>query len=242
MASSKYLTEFVGTFFLVFIIGLVSTSDQPAVAMHAPLAIGMGLVALVYMGGHISMAHYNPAVTIAFVLRGDCKVRDMVPYFIAQFSAAILAALVIAIILPGAAAQIEGEQVEAASAALFGPSPAESLGLSSVAPWVIEILFTFLLMLVIFNVAVHPATDGNQFYGIAIGFTVTAIAYAGGGISGGAFNPAVGAGPNLVRFFYTGELVFLNQILMYCLGPIAGAVLAVPVFQSQLAKEDMNEK
>lgn len=223
MPFAKYLTEFLGTFFLVFFIGLVSVSGDAETVVYGPLAVGLGLVMLVYMGGHISMAHYNPAVTIAFAVRGDCKPRDIVPYWIAQFLGGLLAPLLITLIVSGD----DGQN-------LFGPMPGEGQGMFTIGPWIIEILFTFILMLVILNVAVYPTTKGNQYYGLAIGLTVTAIAYTGGGISGGAYNPAVGFGPNIVKYFMSGDAAALQIMPLYFVAPAIGALMAVPVFKIQL--------
>src|SRR5712671_4708274 len=93
MAGMKaYVTEFIGTFFLVLAIGLSVVGGAGAMA---PLAIGSTLMAMVYLGGHVSGAHYNPAVTLAVVLRGKLAVKDIVPYLIAQIGAALLAAVTV---------------------------------------------------------------------------------------------------------------------------------------------------
>ena len=172
---NKYLTEAIGTFFLVLVISLVGNK-------LAPIAIGSVLMVMVYMGGHISGAHYNPAVTIAVWLRGKCSTADVVPYIIAQLFGACLAAVVF-FALRGKGAEF-----------VIDPGTSVSLWQALLA----EFLFTFALCLVVLNVATSKATEGNSYYGLAIGFTVLASAYAVGHISGGAFNPAVGVGPNLV--------------------------------------------
>ena len=90
---------------------------------------------------------------------------------------------------------------------------------------------TFFLVFVILNVATSKATEGNSYYGLAIGFTVLAGAYAVGPVSGGAFNPAVGFGPIVVDAL-AGDGSFGN-FWLYVVGPIAGGLLAVPVFRMQ---------
>ncbi len=173
---SRYVTELVGTFFLVLTMALTAMNGTAL----APIAIGSVLMAMVYMGGHISGAHYNPAVSVAVLIRGKMKARDLAPYAAAQITGAILASL--------AAMFLAGET--------FAPAPDPEAGLVTVL--LAEGLFTFALALVILNVATDDATAGNSYYGLAIGFTVMVGMFAVGGTSGGVFNPAVGTGPILV--------------------------------------------
>ena len=149
---SRYVTEFVGTFFLVLTIGLVVLDGTPM----APIAIGSVLMAMVYMGGHISGAHYNPAVSVAILIRGKMKARELAPYVTAQISGAILASLAVMLIV--------GDT--------FAPAPAPEAGL--VVVLLCEALFTFALSLVILNVATDDATAGNR--ADDIGVTVADIA------------------------------------------------------------------
>ncbi len=209
----KLLTEFVGTFFLVLIIGLAVTGD----AALAALPIGIGLAVLVYMGGHISGAHYNPAVSTALLMRGKMPSADFVPYVAAQIGGAIAAAAMVLL--------VTGQS--------FAPMPAAEIGI--VAPLMVEVLFTFLLALVVLNTATHAKTAGNSYYGLAIGGTVLVGAWVGGGISGGAFNPAVGIGPTLVHAL-AGEGSFAS-LWLYLVGPLAGGVLAAVVFAIQEAPD-----
>ena len=111
----------------------------------------------------------------------------------------------------------------------FAPDPSPTA--SVIAALLVEILFTFALALVVLNTATHPSTKGNSFYGLAIGFTIVVGAFAGGGVSGGAFNPAVGIGPTLVRGLLGGGS-FAN-LWLYIIGPLAGGVLAAMVFKLQ---------
>lgn len=205
---AKYATEFVGTFFLVLIIALAVTQDIP----EAPLAIGAGLTALVYMGGHVSGAHYNPAVTLGMWLRGSLERSDVLPYVLAQGLGAVAAAM--------AATHMTGQ--------IYAPAPGVDVATTTALS--AEIFFTFMLMLVIFHVATSRKTTGNMYYGLAIGLTVTAGAYAVGAISGGVFNPAVGTGPILAATMAGGPL---SHLWLYWVGPVAGALLAVPVFRLQ---------
>jgi aquaporin Z len=206
---NRFVTELIGTFFLVFTIGMVVVGDVAA----APIAIGAALMVMVYMGGPISGAHYNPAVTVAIVLRGALPKGDAVPYIGSQILGAWLAA--------GAVQLITGETFAAAPGAGFG----------AIEALIAEVLLTFALALVVLNVATVKATEGNSYYGLAIGFTVLAGAYAVGPVSGGAFNPAVGLGPMIVDTL-AGNGGFGNAWI-YVVGPVLGGVGAAAVFKLQ---------
>jgi aquaporin Z len=203
------VTEFIGTFFLVFTVCLTVTGEVPM----APLAIGCSLMIMVYMGGHISGAHYNPAVSLALLLRGKMPGKDFIPYVVAQVLGAIVAAYL--------------------SSVIFGRTIpiAPSANASVVAALLVEILFTFALALVVLNVATHPDVKGNSFYGLAIGFTIVVAAFAGGGISGGAFNPAVGTGITVVHALLGGGS--FASWWLYLVGPFVGGALAAVVYKIQ---------
>ncbi len=205
----KYIVELIGTFFLVFVIGNVVI--EPGAENLAPLAIGCGLVAMVYAGGHISGAHYNPAVTLAVLLRGKCDAKDVGPYIAAQLIGAGAAALAVSF--------LKGPEAMSAVSAM---------DISSRIPQalVAELLGTFALCFVILNVATAKTTSGNSFYGLAIGMTVLAFAYAVGGISGGAFNPAVAFGISVMG------LAAWKNIWIYLVANFAGAALAAVVFMT----------
>jgi len=205
----RYITELIGTFFLVFAIGMTAVTGS---AM-APLAIGSMLMVMVYMGGHVSGAHYNPAVSIALFLRGSLSAAELLPYIAAQILGAWLSA----------------ETVYLISGSTFAPAP--GAGIATVPVLLAEIVVTFALVLVILHVATAKATEGNSYYGLAIGFTVLAGASAVGPISGGAFNPAVGLGPIMVDAL-SGSGSFGN-LWLYLVGPVVGGLLAVPVFRIQ---------
>ncbi len=195
------LVEFIGTFFLVLVIGLSGN----------PLAIGAILMVMVYMGGHVSGAHYNPAVTLAILMRGKIKANEAIMYMITQLLGATAAAFSCYIIMGHT----------------FAPAPAA--GISIIKPLLIEIAFTFALASVVLNVATSKKTSGNSFYGLAIGFTVLAGAIAGGQISGGAFNPAVGTGPILIDCIVGHHS--MQNLWIYLVGPFAGAAIAAMVFR-----------
>ena len=202
----KYLTEFVGTFFLVLIIGLSNN----------PLAIGFGLTVLVYMGAHISGAHYNPAVSFAMLLRKEINSSDFFKYLLSQILGAFAAAFLVS---------------NMSSNMLVQPDLAEPVAIILVA----ELIFTYLLVFVILNVATHPNLDGNSFYGFAIGLTVMAGAFCVGPLSGGVFNPAVSIGPSLVDII-TENGVSQYFVWYYLTAPMAGSVMAVIHFNYLLKK------
>ena len=164
----KYVAEFIGTFFLVLTIGCAGIASRPDVI--PALAIGSVLMVMIYAGGHVSGAHYNPAVTVAVYLRGRCAAKDVLPYWIAQLAGAAAAAGILLV---------------------FKTAKAITLDANVPAALASEFLFTFALAWVVLNVATAKATAGNSYFGLAIGFTVLAGAFAVGHVSGGAFNPAV---------------------------------------------------
>jgi aquaporin Z len=209
----KYLTEFVGTMFFVLVISLVVTTGNPM----APLAIGTTLMVVVYMGGHISGGHYNPAVTLAVFLRGKLPAGEVLPYWVAQIAGATLGAYFSYMFLDRT----------------FALAPAAVS--TTMTALMVEGLFTFLLCLTVLNVATSKATEGNSFYGLAIGSVIVVGAFAGGSISGGAFNPAVASGPTIVHALMGGG--DLAQLWMYFVGPLAGGALAAAVFKIQEAAE-----
>ena len=199
----KYLVEFIGTFFLVFTVG--STVITPGAGALAPLAIGASLMVMVFAGGHISGGHFNPAVTFAVWLRGHCPKRDVIPYWIAQILAAFVAAWLIRFFKVPGSAQLLPIGVKAALVA--------------------EFLFTFALAWVVLNTATAKGTKDNSFYGLAIGMTVMTGAFAVGGISGGAFNPAVATGITLMG------LSSWSNFWLFLVGEFGGALAAALAFR-----------
>lgn len=205
----KLLVEFLGAFFLVFTIGGAVASGS----VIAPVAIGAALMVMVYAGGHISGAHYNPAVSLAIFIRGRMTAVEMFQYWVAQLIGGFLGALT--------------SHAVTGSDAATTMAPAKDISIAL--PLLAEILGTFALAYVVLNVATSRNTAGNSFYGLAIGFTVMAMAVAIGGISGGAFNPAVGVGRDLADSIVgTGEN--LGSIWLYIVGPLIGGALAAVVF------------
>ncbi len=199
----KYAVEFIGTFFLVFtVISAVNTGSG-----LAPLGIGAVLMTMIFAGGHISGAHYNPAVSVAAFVRGRLSSADLVPYIGAQFAGGLVASLI----------------------GLWwfdAKRPAAFSGNDLAMAFVAELLFTFALCWVVLNVATSKDHPNNSFYGLAIGFTVLAGAVAVGGISGGVFNPAVGFGISLA-----GMYNWVSFILVV-IAQLVGAVIAGLAFKA----------
>jgi aquaporin Z len=204
----KVLTEFVGTLVFFFGISLAAVSGSPMAAM----TIGSILMAMVYMGGHISGAHYNPAVSTAILIRGKMTSSEYVSYLVAQIVAALCAF--------GLGFWVTGKGVAIA--------PGE--GVDVLKALFVEVIFTFALALVILNVATDKALAGNQFYGLAIGITIVGAVFAGGPISGGAFNPGVGIGATVINgLFNHGSF---SNLWIYIVGPLVGGALAPVVYKA----------
>ena len=206
---SRYLTEFMGTFFLVLAVCLAAPSGGPSAA----LAIGGTLAIMVYMGGHISGGHYNPAVSLALHLRGILALADLLGYVLAQVMGAVCAALV----------------AWTLSGAHFAPAPSAEAVPGQVL--FAEAVMTFALALVVLNVATSKATEGNSYFGAAIGGTVACGVLMVGPLSGAVFNPAVGIGPIVVSAMMADG--GFGALWFYLVGPVLGAAAAVPVFRAQ---------
>lgn len=192
----KLVVEFIGTFFLAFTVGTAVTGAPQG---FAPLAIGASLMVMIYAGGHISGAHYNPAVSFAVLLRGKLTPPELIRYWGAQIAGALAAAGVFLILKDRADAD-----------------PVKNVG----SAFIVELLFTFALAWVMLHVATSADTEGNSFFGLAIGFLVVAAGYGGGSTSGGAFNPAVGIGGIVMGLLDAGD------IWIYILATLTGGGLA----------------
>ncbi len=199
----KYVTELIGTFFLVLTIGMTVIAGGNGVL--PPLAIGSILMVMIYAGGHISGGHYNPAVTLGVWIRGRCSTKDVAPYMIFQVIGALLASFVVNYLTPGI--------------------PVHARELAIVPELLGEFLFTFALVFVVLNSATSKDNEGNSFYGLAIGFTVLAGAFAVGGIASAAFNPAVAVGISNMG------LVAWSRIWVYLLANFSGGAVAALAFK-----------
>ncbi len=200
---NRYVVEFIGTFFLVFTVGMVSI--DPGAGALAPLAIGSALAVMIYAGGHISGGHYNPAVTIAVWLRGKASASGAAAYWVAQIAAGVVAAAIVLFLKDSSATTATYEVIPAIVA---------------------EFLFAFALAFVVLNVATAKSTDGNSYFGFAIGFTVMVGAFAVGSVSGGVFNPAVAVGITIMG------MVDLSFIWVYFVATLLGGAAAALAFNA----------
>jgi MIP family channel proteins len=207
----RYVAECVGTYLLVFVAtgAVVANVAADGVISHAGVAIATGLVvmALIYAIGHLSGAHINPAVSLAFAVGRHFPVRDLVPYWIAQLLGAVLASVTVRFLW----GDIAG---------LGGTLP----GLSESRALVLEILLTFLLMFVITAVATDTRAVG-QAAALAIGGVVLLEVMFAGPASGASMNPARSIGPALVSGTWQSQWIYLA-------GPIVGAVLGVLAYEA----------
>jgi len=188
------LVELMGTYFLVLTIALsVGTflGDVNTAGSLAPLSIGAILSVMIFAGGHISGAHFNPAVTMAIFLAGRKKIdlNTSIMYVIMQLIGGVMGGL-------GAYAMTYSKGV--------APNPNPKY-LWSV--FFAEYFYTFALVWVVLNTATTKSQKGNSFFGLAIGLTVIAGAVAVGDISGGVFNPAVATGLLLSSQLHGGTYV-----------------------------------
>jgi aquaporin Z len=199
----KYLVELIGTFLFVLVVGMVVI--DPGTGALAPIAIGSLLMVIVYAGGHVSGGHYNPAVTLAVWLRGRCPTTDVPFYWGSQIIGAFAGGAL--------ALYLKGNPIG---------TPQE---IKIVPALIAEFVGTFALAYVVLNVATAKATAGNSFYGLAIGFTVVVMAFALGGVSGGAFNPAIATGITFMHLEKTANF------WIYIVGDLAGGALAACTFK-----------
>lgn len=205
----KLLTEFLGTFFLCLVIGLNANAGVANL-----IAIGALLAGIIYAGGHISGAHYNPAVTFAMLISRNISLSLGLVYFVVQLAAAVCAALVF-----GEVFGVKGDGIGVFTMETWGPA------------MVAEVLGTFVLVYVIFNVALAKANQGNDHYGLSIALTVVGAGYVLGPYSGAAFNPAVALSQTVSGFYAWSHL------WLYVVGALTGAALATGAYYISV-KED----
>ena len=202
----KLTTEFIGTFFLSLTI--CTAAVYGSAGDYAPFGIAATLMVMIYAGGHISGAHYNPAVTVSIYLRGACEKDEVLPYITSQVIAAVSAAMVVEnLLLPDELTNVT----------------VKDLGTHAV---VAELLFTFALAYVILNVATTESTSGNGYYGAAIALVVLAGAITVGSISLASFNPAVTS-----ALIVSGKLTLADS-WMHFVPQFVGAVLATYAYKS----------
>jgi MIP family channel proteins len=210
------VAEFIGTFTLIFIgAGSIVTAN----AIHDPsligvaIAHGVAIAVMVSAVGHISGAHFNPAVTVAFLITRRIKLGLALVYWLAQAGGAALAALLLRDLLP-----------RAASDAVKLGVPALGHGVDASAGFALEAIFTFFLAWVVFATAVDPRGTFKSIAGLAIGLTITIDILFGGPLTGAAMNPARAFGPELVGNHWSHAWVWYA-------GPIVGASVAAAMYE-----------
>jgi MIP family channel proteins len=208
----RYIAEFVGTFGIVFAPVALSAAGHFSGAdsglMAAAWVSGLAVLAMIYALGHISAAHFNPAVTLGFAVAGRFPWRYVVPYWIAEFLGGIAAAALAAMLFGGG----HGVHIPA-------PGPLwRAVG--------VEAVLTFFLMLVIIAVATDKRANGAV-PGLAIGLTVVFDVLIGGAVTGGSMNPARSLGPALF-----GGTAPLSVYWIYVVGPVIGAVAASLLYEA----------
>jgi aquaporin Z len=167
---------------------------------------------MVFAGGHVSGGHFNPAVSLAVFLRGRMAFYELWTYAGTQFGAVILAGFLVRYV--------------------GGREPHTPVA-SDVKMLIVEFIFTFALAWVVLHTATARGTEGNSFYGLAIGFTVLVGAFAVGGISGGAFNPAIAIGAMVTGLFEW------NNFWIYFIADLLGAAAAAWTFFYVLPAEKL---
>jgi len=202
---NKLIAEFIGTFFLALTI--CTAAVHGSAGEYAPFAIASTLMVMIYGLGHVSGAHFNPAVTVGIWLRGACEKDEVAPYIAVQVIAGAAAALVSANLL------------------ITDPS-VTALELDMTQTIGAEFLYTFALVFVILNVATSEATAGNGYYGAAIAFVVLAGALTVGGISGGSFNPAV------TGALFTSGAIETADLWMHLVPQLVAGVVAAQAFKA----------
>jgi len=210
--TAPYAIEFMGTFYLVLAVGCVARATAPDPDFGG-LAVGSTLMVLVFLGGHISGAHYNPAVTLGVWMAGHTELTfgKLFGYWIVQFFGGFLGGV--------CAKSLTNVTVVLAP----GPNATDRQAVSA------EMLWTFILVTVVLNVATTKVSKANSYFGLGIGFTVMAGAYSVGNISGAVFNPAVGTGIVGAWTIYSDG--YTHKLWIYFVGPFIGASAASLYFR-----------
>jgi MIP family channel proteins len=218
----KLVAEFIGTFTLVFIGGgsiiadkyLHDTSQGGVGLLGLALAYGLAMGIMVTALGHVSGAHFNPAITIGFWVTKRLSTLQSLFYWIAQLLGAWAAAGLLVAIVPDAPWRAD---------ALTAITPDLAPDITRWHGMVLECVLTFFLVFVFFATAVDVKGAFNKIAGFATGLTVTMGILFGGPFTGGALNPARAFGPALAAHHWTNHGV-------YWVGPLFGGVLAGVIY------------
>ena len=214
----KFLAEAVGTFIIVFSgCGSIMVAERFPSSLSpslVPVVFGLAVAAMVYALGHLSGAHFNPAVTLGFAAVRHFPVKQILPYWAAQISGGVLASLLLGVLLPPGSS--------------FGATFPHVNPLQAVL-W--EMILTFLLMFVIIAVATDTRAVGTM-AGAAIGAAVMLAAFVGGPVTGASMNPARSLGPAILE----GKL---GVMWIYILGPFLGAISAAFFYEKIRCSTDI---
>lgn len=217
-ALRRGVAEFIGTFTLIFI---GAGSIVAAHGYHDPsligvaIAHGVAIAVMVSALGHISGGHFNPAITVGFLITRRIKPALALLYWLAQFGGAALAALLLRDLLPRAATSVAGVHLGV---------PATGGGVDPTSAFLLEAILTFFLAWVVFATAVDPRGTFKSIAGLAIGLTITIDILFGGPFTGAAMNPARAFGPQLVGSYWTHAWVWYA-------GPVLGAAVAAAAYE-----------
>ena len=223
----KYLAEAIGTFFLVFIgCGTAMTvgcdSASGAGYLITALAFGLAIVAIAYSVGNISGGHVNPAVSLAFAIRGDLSWKDFVGYVISQVIGAIVGSACTALIFSaGKVTDMTGG---------FGSNGLAGVSGSVIAGLLVEIVLTFIFVSAIMGVTSKKQNHGS-FGGLVIALTLAAVHLIGIGLTGTSVNPARSLGPAIIALF-SGNTDPIAQVFVFIIAPLIGGALAAIVYKA----------
>jgi len=219
-STAKYVAEFVGTFFLVLTVGCNVLTGS----VGAALSIGAILMAMIFAVGPVSGAHLNPAVTLSVFLstnsRKDTEQKGAQPMDIGVACMYVVVQLLAGIVAGWTYVVICGTSFSLAPVGKFSWLTAAS----------VEVLYTCALCYVVLNVATVKGEE-NEYFGLAIGFTVTAAALAIGSISGCSLNPAVSVGAAMATAFDKGIMLSTQHLNMYMWAPLLGGALSALLFK-----------
>lgn len=196
----SYVMEAIGAFFLVLVFGF--TGD--------PLAIGLTLMALVYIGSRVSGAHYNPAVSLAFFLKKRLSGADFIVYLVVQLLGAFLAATAIFFL----------------STSVFYIEPPATTNLYQQV--FAELVFTFIFVLVMLTLTLNKSFRKNSLSGLAVGLSFGGMLMVATPVSGGILNPATSIGTAAFDLINGGNSIIHS--LLYTLAPLTGGALAAFTF------------
>lgn len=229
----KYIAEFIGTFVLVlFACGTADvvgcSAENGTGYLLTALAFGLVIVAMAYSIGNISGCHINPAVSLGVLISGGMKVVDFVGYVISQCLGALAGAGVLAAIFKlGKVEDMTGG---------FGSNGLAGVSGSAIAGLLVEIVLTFIFVLVILGVTSNKSGHGS-FAGVVIGFTLTLVHILGIGLTGTSVNPARSFGPALVALF-AGNKAPIGDLWVFIVGPLVGAAIAAFVYKFLESKKE----